>query len=164
MILILICRNRIKVIPIIIFTFLSAVYDRGKRFYDHSTRFVVRALVICIISYLMGGNFLINLVRNAAVYIGLDGSVLSPNATIVVSGRIKVTRAGFPCIILGNNQNNRVTLKDLVLINDGTVSPIMINSSTPENVTIQNVTSNSLISDPNIIETGQSIIRNSNYK
>ena len=55
-------------IPTIIFTLLSAVFDSGKRFYDHSTRFVVRALVICIISYLMGGNFLINLVQNTSVF------------------------------------------------------------------------------------------------
>ena len=83
---------------------------------------------------------------------------------ILKNAKIKTTRAGFPCIILGNNQNNRIALKDLTLINDGTVSPIMINSANPENITIQNVKSNSLITDPNIVEVGQSITRNSNYK
>lgn len=102
--------------------------------------------------------------EHAAVYIGLDNTTLNPLSTIYISGRIKTTRASFPCIILGNNQNNRIVLKDLTLINDGTVSPIMINSANPENITIQNVTSNSLISDPNILEIGQSIIRNTNYK
>jgi hypothetical protein len=61
-----------------------------------------------------------------------------------------------------NNTNGTILLKDLTLINDGTVSPIMC--AVPENVQIQNVTTNSLISDPNIIEVGQSIIRNTNYK
>lgn len=102
--------------------------------------------------------------EHAAVYIGLDNTTLNPLSTIYISGRIKTTRASFPCIILGNNQNNRIVLKDLTLINDGTVSPIMINSANPENITIQNVKSNSLITDPNILEIGQSIIRNTNYK
>jgi hypothetical protein len=102
--------------------------------------------------------------EHAAVYIGLDNTTLNPLSTIYISGRIKTTRAGFPCIILGNNQNNRIVLKDLTLINDGTVSPIMINSASPENVTIQNVKSNSLITDANIVEVGETIIRNINYK
>jgi hypothetical protein len=100
--------------------------------------------------------------EHAAVYIGLDNTTLNPLSTIYISGRIKTTRAGFPCIILGNNQNNRIVLKDLTLINDGTVSPIMINSANPENITIQNVKSNSLITDVNIVEVAESITRNTN--
>jgi hypothetical protein len=102
--------------------------------------------------------------NNAAVYIGLDNSTLNANAEIYISGRIETTRLGFPCITLGANQNNRIVLKDLTLINDSTVSPIMINSSTPENVVIQNVKTNSLITDVNIVEVGEAITRNSNYK
>ena len=101
---------------------------------------------------------------HAGVYIGLDGTTLNTDALIIITGRIKVTRAGFPCIVLGANQNNRIVLKDLTLINDGTVSPIMINSISPENIQIQNVVSNSLVSDANILEIGQSIIRNANYQ
>ncbi len=88
---------------------------------------------------------------------------------VIVTGRIKTRYAGMSCISigtgsnpLGNNTNGTILLKDLTLINDGTVSPIMC--AVPENVQIQNVTSNSLISDPNILEVGQSIIRNTNYK
>jgi hypothetical protein len=87
---------------------------------------------------------------------------------IIVTGRIKTRYAGMSCISIGqgtaasNNTNGTILLKDLTLINDGTVSPIMC--AVQENVVIQNVTSNSLISDPNITEIGQSIIRNTNYK
>ena len=99
-----------------------------------------------------------------------DGSYsnIHPSNTIIVTGRIKTTLAGYPCIKIStgtagsNNTNGTILLKDLTLINDGTVSPIMCAVS--ENVMIQNVKSNSLITDPNIVEVGESIIRNSNYK
>lgn len=87
---------------------------------------------------------------------------------IIVTGRIKTRYAGMSCISIGtgsgvsNNTNGTILLKDLTLINDGTVSPIMC--AVAENVLIQNVVTNSLVVDANITEVGQSIIRNVNYK
>ena len=52
----------------IIFTLLSALYDNGKRFINHTPRFIFRAVVVAIISYLESGNFLINYIQNAAVF------------------------------------------------------------------------------------------------
>jgi hypothetical protein len=34
----------------VIFTLLSAIYDNGKRFTDHTSRFVFRAIMVCLIS------------------------------------------------------------------------------------------------------------------
>jgi hypothetical protein len=88
--------------------------------------------------------------------------------TIIVTGRIKTKQSGYPCISIGqgsapsNNTNGTILLKNLTLINDGTVSPIMCAVS--ENVQIQNVVTNSLVTDPNITEVGQLIVRNINYK
>ncbi len=92
-----------------------------------------------------------------------------------ISGKITTKSAGMPCIILnsttntpsGNIQTNgTITLKDLLLINDGTVPPLMINPTNAQvqNVQVQNVKSNSLIVDANITEVGESIVRNINYK
>lgn len=52
----------------IIFTLLSALYDNGKRFINHTPRFIFRAVVVAIISYFESGNFLINYIQNAAVF------------------------------------------------------------------------------------------------
>jgi hypothetical protein len=93
---------------------------------------------------------------------------IHPSNTVIVTGRIKTKQAGYPCISIGqgsaasNNTNGTILLKDLTLINDGTVSPIMC--AVPENVVIQNVKTNSLITDVNIVEVAESITRNSNYK
>lgn len=100
-----------------------------------------------------------------------DGSAnnnIHSSNQIVVTGRIKTRYTGMSCISIGtgsgasNNTNGTILLKDLTLINDGTVSPIMC--AVPENVVIQNVKTNSLITDPNIVEIGESITRNTNYK
>lgn len=106
------------------------------------------------------------------VFIGFYDDIGSNNIPasnqIIVTGRIKTRYAGMSCISIGtgtaasNNTNGTILLKDLTLINDGTVSPIMC--GVPENVQIQNVVTNSLVVDPNITEVGQSIIRNANYK
>ena len=53
---------------IIIFTILSALYDNGKRFVNHTPRFIFRAVVVAIISYFESGNFLINYIQNVAVF------------------------------------------------------------------------------------------------
>jgi hypothetical protein len=55
-------------IATIIFTLLSALYDNGKRFINHTPRFIFRAVVVVIISYFESGNFLINYIQNAAVF------------------------------------------------------------------------------------------------
>lgn len=101
---------------------------------------------------------------HAAIYIGLDSTIFGVGTKIIISGRIETKKPGYPCIILGNNQNNTIQLMNLTLINDGTVSPIMINSLTPESIGINNVKSNSLTVDANIAEIGESIVRNTSYK
>lgn len=52
----------------VLFTLLSALYDNGKRFINHTPRFIFRAVVVAIISYFESGNFLINYIQNAAVF------------------------------------------------------------------------------------------------
>ena len=51
-----------------LFTLLSALYDNGKRFVNHTPRFFFRVVVVAIISYFESGNFLINYIQNAAVF------------------------------------------------------------------------------------------------
>lgn len=55
-------------ILIIIFTILSALYDNGKRFVEHRSRFIFRAIVVSLISYFSAGNFLINFAQNTAIF------------------------------------------------------------------------------------------------
>jgi len=55
-------------ITTIIFTILSAIYDNGKRFVDHSGRFIFRAIVVAIISYIEQGNFFTNMLVNTAIF------------------------------------------------------------------------------------------------
>ena len=63
----------------IIFTLLSALYDNGKRFTDHTSRFVFRAIVVAIISLieapqlLVGGyyQYLTTFAFNTAIFYGL---------------------------------------------------------------------------------------------
>ena len=52
----------------LLFTILFALYDNGKRFINHTPRFIFRAIVVAIISYFESGNFLINYIQNAAVF------------------------------------------------------------------------------------------------
>ena len=52
----------------IIFTILSAWYDKGKRFTNHLLRFIFRAIVVAAISYFSEGNFLINFAQNTAIF------------------------------------------------------------------------------------------------
>ena len=53
---------------VIVFTILSALYDNGKRFVDHTPRFIFRAIVVGLISYFSAGNFLINFAQNTAIF------------------------------------------------------------------------------------------------
>lgn len=55
-------------IPTIIFTLLSALYDNGKRFTNHIPRFIIRAVVVAAISYFSEGNFFINFAQNTAIF------------------------------------------------------------------------------------------------
>ena len=55
-------------IATIIFTLLSALYDNGKRFINHTPRFIFRAIVVAIISYFGCGNFIFNFAVNTAIF------------------------------------------------------------------------------------------------
>ena len=52
----------------IIFTILSALCDNGKRFVDHTPRFIFRAVTVILISYFSEGNFFINFAQNTAIF------------------------------------------------------------------------------------------------
>jgi hypothetical protein len=52
----------------VIFTLLSAIYDNGKRFEDHSSRFIFRAIVVAVISYFSNGNVILNFALNTAIF------------------------------------------------------------------------------------------------
>jgi hypothetical protein len=52
----------------LLFTILSALYDNGKRFTNHVPRFLFRAIVVTIISYLGQGNFITNFLLNTAIF------------------------------------------------------------------------------------------------
>lgn len=53
---------------IVLFTILSALYDNGKRFTNHISRFIFRAIVVLVVSYFSEGNFLINFAQNTATF------------------------------------------------------------------------------------------------
>lgn len=69
-------------IPTLTFTILSALYDNGKRFVDHTHRFIFRAIVLGLISYFSAGNFLINFIQSVAIFYLLFDYVLN-----VIEGR-----------------------------------------------------------------------------
>lgn len=52
----------------VLFTILSALYDKGKRFTNHIPRFIFRLIIVAIISYIENGNFIINLLTNATIF------------------------------------------------------------------------------------------------
>lgn len=52
----------------LLFTLLSALYDNGKRFTNHAPRFIFRAIVVAVISYLEQGNFITNFLLNTAIF------------------------------------------------------------------------------------------------
>ena len=56
---------------IIVFTILSALYDKGKRFEDHKLRFIFRAVIVALIS-LIGADsmyeYIINFAQNTAIF------------------------------------------------------------------------------------------------
>jgi hypothetical protein len=76
--------------------------------------------------------------NNSIIVVNIKG--VFEKGVIIVTGRIKTRQSGYPCISIGqgtaasNNTNGTILLKDLTLINDGTVSPIMC--AVQENVVI----------------------------
>lgn len=58
----------------IIFTILSALYDKGKRFVDHKPRFIFRAVVVAILSLIGASDvytYLTNFAFNTAIFYAL---------------------------------------------------------------------------------------------
>ena len=53
---------------IALFTLLSALYDNGKRFVDHTLRFIFRAIIVGLISYFSESNFFISFAQNTAIF------------------------------------------------------------------------------------------------
>ncbi len=144
---------------------IKGVFEKGIPIYTHNLGSITNSKIIIDLD--------LECHTSMGLFIGFaDGASADNNigATnqIIVTGRIKTRYAGMSCISIGtgsgasNNTNGTILLKDLTLINDGTVSPIMC--AVAENVLIQNVVTNSLVVDANITEVGQSIIRNTNYK
>ena len=61
----------------LIFTILCAIYDNGKRFTNHSIRFIFRALIIAFISYFESKDFIINFAFNTAIFYFLFDYILN---------------------------------------------------------------------------------------
>lgn len=98
--------------------------------------------------------------------------LVNPNVKIQISGKVETKGAGIPAIVLGHgctvntNYNNCILLKDLLVINDGTVPSIEVGNSAayPQGILIQNVATNALTLGTGVIEVGEPIKRNVNYK
>ncbi len=61
----------------LLFTLLSAYYDKGKRFVNHTPRFIFRSLVVAAISLLQDGNFFTNMFLNTAIFYVIFDYVLN---------------------------------------------------------------------------------------
>ena len=69
----------------IIFTILSALYDNGKRFTDHKSRFVFRAIIVCLISVVEVPTILVGVWKptlfqfffNTAIFYGIFDYILN---------------------------------------------------------------------------------------
>jgi hypothetical protein len=83
-----------------------------------------------------------------------------------VSGHLTTT-AALPVIDLvkytSASTQNTLSLENLKLINDGTVSAISTTSGAPTNIVIQNVVTNTDTTDANVTEVGQGILRFNGY-
>ena len=60
-----------------LFTILSALYDKGKRFNNHLPRFIFRSLVVTLISHFSYGNFMLNFSQNVAIFYFLFDYILN---------------------------------------------------------------------------------------
>ncbi|HMT68800.1 MAG TPA: hypothetical protein PKD16_01490 [Saprospiraceae bacterium] len=65
---------------ILVFTLLSAIYDKGKRFEDHKLRFIFRAVIVALIS-LIGADsmyeYIVNFAFNTAIFYALFDYILN---------------------------------------------------------------------------------------
>ncbi len=69
----------------IIFTLLSALYDKGKRFTNHIPRFIFRAIIICLISIIEVPAILVGIWKptlfqflfNTAIFYGIFDYILN---------------------------------------------------------------------------------------
>lgn len=61
----------------LLFTLASAYYDAGKRFVNHTPRFIFRALVVAAISLLQDGSFFANMFLNTAIFYAVFDYVLN---------------------------------------------------------------------------------------
>ena len=64
----------------ILFTILSALYDKGKRFIDHRPRFIFRAIVVALISLIgISGwyEYFVNFAFNTAIFYLLFDYILN---------------------------------------------------------------------------------------
>ena len=70
---------------VVIFTILSALFDTNKRFIDHTSRFVFRAIMVCLISIIEVPTILIGIWKptlfqfffNIAIFYGIFDYVLN---------------------------------------------------------------------------------------
>lgn len=64
----------------ILFTTLSALYDKGKRFVDHKPRFIFRAFIVGLISLIGVSNvygYFVNFAQNTAIFYLLFDYILN---------------------------------------------------------------------------------------
>jgi hypothetical protein len=59
----------------VIFTILSAIYDNGKRFQDHSSRFIFRAVVVGLISFFEDPTILIGVWEPTLLQFALNTAI-----------------------------------------------------------------------------------------
>jgi hypothetical protein len=59
----------------IIFTILSAIYDNGKRFEDHSGRFIFRSVAVALISFFEAPTILIGIWEPTLLQFGINTAI-----------------------------------------------------------------------------------------
>lgn len=59
----------------IIFTILSALYDKGKRFEDHSSRFIFRAVIVSLISFFEVPTILVGIWQPTVIQLFLNTAI-----------------------------------------------------------------------------------------
>ena len=93
------------------------------------------------------------------------GIIKPTSGVLKITGNYKTSAIGKATIqVVQGTTDNTIYLENCTLINDGTVPAITTNSAIPISIVCKNVKSNSLLIDPNIVEVGEAITRNSNYK
>jgi hypothetical protein len=59
----------------VIFTLLSAIYDNGKRFEDHSGRFIFRSVAVALISFFEAPTILIGIWEPTLLQFGINTAI-----------------------------------------------------------------------------------------